>query len=244
MSGAVKRTDFVQPKDFKFTKENMKLVEAHISKYPKGRQASAVMPLLDIAQRQNDNWIPEAAMAHIAELLDMPRIKVFEVATFYTMYNLAPRGKHHLQFCTTTPCWLMGSADVVKACEKHLGIHMGETTEDGQFTMTEVECLGACVNAPVVQRNGDEFYEDLTPENVITVIETLKAGKQPTIGSQTGRQTSLGAMGATCLSKQAHDTGNQIMGEPAPAKKAPAKPAANDPTETKPAETKPKGKKK
>lgn len=242
MSGAVKRTDFVQPKEFKFSKENMKLVEAHIAKYPKGRQASAVMPLLDIAQRQNGGWIPEVAMEEIAKLLDMPRIKVFEVATFYTMYNLEPRGKHHLQFCTTTPCWLMGSADVVKACEKHLGIHMGETTKDGQFTMTEVECLGACVNAPVIQRNGDEFYEDLTPENVIPVIEALKAGKQPKIGSQTGRQTSLGPMGATCLSKQAHDTGNQIAGEP-PVKKAAAKPA-NDPTETKSAETKPKGKKK
>lgn len=242
MSGAAKRTDFVQPKEFKFSKENMKLVDAHIAKYPKGRQASAVMPLLDIAQRQNGGWIPEVAMEEIANLLDMPRIKVFEVATFYTMYNLEPRGKHHLQFCTTTPCWLMGSADVVHACEKHLGIHMGETTKDGEFTMTEVECLGACVNAPVIQRNGDEFYEDLTPENVITVIEALKAGKQPKIGSQTGRQTSLGVMGATSLSKQAHDTGNQIAGEP-PVKKAAAKPA-NDPTETRPAETKPKGKKK
>ena len=226
MSGAAKRTDFVQPKEFKFSKENMKLVDAHIAKYPKGRQASAVMPLLDIAQRQNDNWIPEAAMEEIARLLDMPRIKVFEVATFYTMYNLEPRGKHHLQFCTTTPCWLMGSAEVVSACEKHLGIHLGETTKDGMFTMTDVECLGACVNAPVIQRNGDEFYEDLTPTNVIDVIEALRAGKPTKVGSQTGRQTSLGVMGATCLSKQAKDSGNRIAGEAAPATKP-----ANDPAD-------------
>jgi len=206
MSHAVKK-DFVQPKDFKFTPENMKLVEKHIAKYPKGKQASAVMPLLDIAQRQNDNWIPEAAMEEIARILDMPRIKVFEVATFYTMYNLAPQGKHHIQMCTTTPCWLAGSAEVVKACEKHLGIKMGETTADGQFTLSEVECLGACVNAPVFQYNGDEFYEDLTPENVVTVLDGLKAGKKPPMGSQTGRKKSMGAQGATCLHEQAEKAG-------------------------------------
>lgn len=204
---------FEQPKTFKFTPENMKLVEKHIAKYPKGRQQSAVMPLLDIAQKQNDNWIPEAAMEEIGRLLDMPRIKVFEVATFYTMYNLAPKGKHHLQFCTTTPCWLAGSGEVVKACEKHLGIKLGETTKDGMFTMTEVECLGACVNAPVVQRNGDDFYEDLTPDNVVKVLDTLKSGKMPQVGSQTGRMTSLGAQGATCLKDVAKKTGNKVAGE-------------------------------
>lgn len=196
-----------QPKSFSFTPDNMKEIEKIISKYPKGRQASAVMPLLWIAQRQHDNWIPEAAMEEIARILDMPRIKVFEVATFYTMYNLQPRGKHHLQFCTTTPCWLRGSGDVVKACEKHLGIKLGETTPDGMFTMTDVECLGSCVNAPVVQRNGDEFYEDLTPENVVKVLDDLRAGKQPTIGSQTGRKASTGPQGATCLHEQADKAG-------------------------------------
>ena len=209
----VQKAKFEQPKEFAFSKENMKLVEAHIAKYPKDRQASAVMPLLNIAQLQNGGWIPEAAMAEIARLLDMPRIKVYEVATFYTMYNLEPRGKHHLQFCTTTPCWLMGSADVVKACEKHLGISMGETTKDGMFTMSEVECLGACVNAPVIQRNGDDFYEDLTPANVIPVLEGLKAGKMPKHGSQTGRTTSLGAQGATCLTDMAKKTGNKVAAE-------------------------------
>lgn len=209
----VQSVKFEQPKEFKFSPENMKLVEQHIAKYPKGRQASAVMPLLDIAQKQHDNWIPEAAMEEIGRILDMPRIKVFEVATFYTMYNLAPKGKHHLQFCTTTPCWLAGSGDVVSACEKHLGIKMGETTKDGMFTMSEVECLGACVNAPVVQRNGDDFYEDLTPQNVINVLDTLKAGKEAKAGSQTGRLCSLGHQGATCLTDMAKKTGNKIAGE-------------------------------
>ena len=201
------KVNFTQPAVFKFSAENMKQVEYHIAKYPKGKQASAVMPLLDIAQRQNDNWIPEAAMEEIARILDMTRIKVFEVATFYTMYNLQPRGKHHIQFCTTTPCWLAGSAEVVNACEKHLGIKLGDTTPDGDFTLTDVECLGACVNAPVFQRNGDEFYEDLTPENAVRVLDDLKAGKSPKPGSQTGRATSMGAQGATSLHEQAAKSG-------------------------------------
>ncbi len=211
MSASV-HTHFEQPKEFKFSPENMKKIEAIIAKYPKGRQASAVMPLLDLAQRQHDNWIPEKAMEEIARILDMPRIKVFEVATFYTMYNLQPRGTHHIQFCTTTPCWLRGSAEVVAACEKHLGIKLGETTPDGMFTITDVECLGACVNAPVFQRNGDEFYEDLTPENVIQVLDDLRAGKKPAQGSQTGRKCSTGERGATCLHEQAEKAGIKWAG--------------------------------
>ncbi len=207
----VQKVDFVQPKEFKFSKENMVKVELHISKYPKGKQASAVMPLLDIAQLQNDGWIPEAAMEEIGRILDMPRIKVFEVATFYTMYNLAPVGKHHIQFCTTTPCWLAGSAEVVKACEKYLGIKLGETTPDGMFSLNDVECLGACVNAPVFQHNGDDFYEDLTPENAVQVLEAMKAGKAKP-GSQTGRVTSMGAKGATCLHEQAKKAGVKDAG--------------------------------
>jgi NADH-quinone oxidoreductase E subunit len=206
-------TDFEQPASFAFTPASMKEIESHIAKYPKGRQASAVMALLWIAQRQHDNWIPEKAMEEIARILDMPRIKVFEVATFYTQYNLAPRGRHHLQFCTTTPCWLRGSAEVVGACEKHLGIHLGETTPDGLFTITDVECLGACVNAPVVQRNGDEFYEDLTPESVITLIDDLKAGKPHVQGSQAGRQASMSAAGTTTLRDQAKKTGAKVAGD-------------------------------
>jgi NADH-quinone oxidoreductase subunit E len=198
---------FKQPETFKFSPENLKKIELHIAKYPKGKQASAVMPLLDLAQRQNNGWIPEAAMEEIGRILGMPRIKVFEVATFYTMYNLQPKGKHHIQFCTTTPCWLSGSAEVVGACEKHLGIKLGETTPDGNFSLSEVECLGACVNAPVAQHNGDDLYEDLTAENAVRVLDALKAGKKPAHGSQTGRTTSMGVKGATCLHEQAEKCG-------------------------------------
>ena len=199
-----------QPKEFMFTAENMKKIEKIIAKYPRERQASAVMPLLDLAQIQYGGWIPEAAMEEIGRLLDMPRIKVFEVATFYTMYNLRPVGKHDLQFCTTTPCWLRGSAEVVKACEKHLGIKLGETTPDGLFTITDVECLGACVNAPVIQCGGNDFYEDLTPENVIGVLDDLKAGKTPAHGSKCGRKNSCSSAGATSLCDQAVKAGVKI----------------------------------
>ena len=212
MAGAAhKHVD--QPKTFKFSDENLKKIEKVIAKYPKGRQASAVMPLLDMAQNQHGGWIPEAAMEEIGRILDMPRVKVFEVATFYTMYNLRSVGKHHLQFCTTTPCWLSGSAEVVKTCEKYLGIKMGETTPDGLFTMTEVECLGACVNAPVVQNGGFDFYEDLTPENVVGVLEDLKAGRKPAHGSKCGRKNSGPAGGATSLCEHAAKCGVKTAGE-------------------------------
>ena len=210
---------FEQPKEFTFSEENMKEIAHVISKYPKGKQQSAIMPLLDLAQRQHDNWIPEAAMEEIARILEVPRIKVFEVATFYTMYNLAPRGKHHLQLCTTTPCWLRGSADMVAACEKHLGIKLGETTADGLFTITDVECLGACVNAPVIQRNGDEYYEDLTPENVVQILDDLKAGKTLEHGSKSGRTTSMGAAGTTTLVDQAGKAGVTVAADAAKGKK-------------------------
>lgn len=213
MSAGAIHSHFEQPDSFTFTPESLKKADEIIAKYPKGRQSSAVMGLLWLAQQQHDNWIPEKAMEEIARILDMPKIKVFEVATFYTMYNLAPRGKHHLQFCTTTPCWLRGSADVVHACEKHLGIKLGETTPDGQFTMTDVECLGACVNAPVVQYNGDEFYEDLTAENIVNVIETLKRGEKPKKGSQTGRHASTSEVGATSLFEQAEKAGIKKAGK-------------------------------
>ena len=213
MSAGALHSHFEQPASFTFTEANHKKIAELVAKYPKGRQASAVMPLLWLAQQQHDNWIPEAAMEEIARILEMPKIKVFEVATFYTMYNLAPRGKHHLQFCTTTPCWLRGSSDVVGACEKHLGIKLGETTPDGQFTITDVECLGACVNAPVVQYNGDEFYEDLNAQNVVEVIEMLKRGEKPKKGSQIGRQGSTSEVGATSLFDQAEKAGIKKAGK-------------------------------
>jgi len=164
-----------QPEDFEFTPENLERAQAHIAKYPAGRQQSAVLPLLDLAQRQSGGWLPRAAMHHVAEILGMPRIRVYEVATFYTMFNLNPVGRYLLQACTTTPCWLRGSDAVVDACEKKLGIGIGGTTEDGLFTLIEVECLGACVNAPILQVN-DDFYEDLDAASTEALLDALREG--------------------------------------------------------------------
>ncbi len=188
----------VQPKEFAFTQENLEKAEKIIAKYPPGRQQSAVMPLLDLAQRQCGNWLPRVAMDVVADMLGMPRIKAYEVATFYSMYNLKPVGRHLVQICTTTPCWLVGSDGIVEACKKQLGIGFGETTPDGQFTLLEVECLGACVNAPMAQIN-DDYYEDLTPENTVALLDALAAGKPVEPGSQTGRRGSQAASGPTSL---------------------------------------------
>ena len=189
---------FEQPASFTFTPENLEKAKYHIGKYPSGRQASAVLPLLDLAQRQHDNWLPRAAMDHVADLLDMARIRVYEVATFYTMFNLRPVGRHFFQICTTTPCWLRGSDAVVHACEKKLGIGIGETTPDAQFTLTEVECLGACVNAPIIQVN-DDFYEDLDEDSTRRLLEAFKRGETPKPGPQIDRQTSAPVGGPTTL---------------------------------------------
>lgn len=174
---------------FAFNAEMKAKADKHIAKYPAGRQQSAVMPLLDLAQRQNGGWLSKEALAHVADVLGMPVMRVYEVASFYTMYNLSPVGKHVVQVCTTTPCWLRGSADVVAACEKHLGIGIGETTPDGQFTLREVECLGACVNAPVLQI-ADDYFEDVAPSHVPGLMDALKRGETPKPGSQIGRITS------------------------------------------------------
>ncbi len=187
-----------QPAHFAFTPENLAQAKAHIAKYPPGRQASAVLPLLDLAQRQHGNWLPRAAMDHVAELLDMAPIRVYEVATFYTMFNLRPVGRHFFQICTTTPCWLRGSEAVVEACRKKLGIGMGETTADGLFSLREVECLGACVNAPIIQLN-DDFYEDLDGPATEALIDALRRGETPPMGSVKGRQGSMPEGGATTL---------------------------------------------
>ena len=198
MSGPVNDTPVEQPASFAFTPENLEKAKAYIAKYPPGRQASAVLPLLYIAQDQCGNWLPRAAMDHVAELLGMAPIRVYEVATFYTMFNLRPVGKHFFQICTTTPCWLRGSDEVVRACEHKLGITIGETTPDGQFTLTEVECLGACVNAPIIQVN-DDFYEDLDGPSTEALIDALKRGEKPPMGSVKGRQTSAPEGGPTTL---------------------------------------------
>ncbi len=174
---------------FQFTGENQKKVKEIIAKYPEGRQKSAVMPLLDLAQRQNNNFVSKDIIEHIAETLDLAPIHVYEVASFYSMYNLKPVGKYLLQVCGTTPCMLRGAEDLIKVCKDHIGIDREETSKDGLFTLKEVECLGACVNAPMVQIN-DDYYEDLNPEIFTQMLDDLKAGKQVKIGSQTGRTSS------------------------------------------------------
>jgi NADH-quinone oxidoreductase E subunit len=189
-----------QPASFEFTPENMDKARDHIAKYPPGRQASAVLPLLDLAQRQHDNWLPKAAMDYVAGILDMAPIRVYEVATFYAMFNLRPVGRWFLQACTTTPCWLRGSEEIVGVCRRKLGIGIGETTPDGKFTLVEVECLGACVNAPILQVN-DDFYEDLDGPATEQLLDALVAGTQPPMGSVTGRQGSMPAPGKTTLTE-------------------------------------------
>ena len=187
-----------QPKTFKFTAENEKEIKRIIAKYPKGRQASAVMPLLDLAQRQHDNWIPMAAIEAIAVRLDMAEIRVLEVATFYTMFNLKPVGKYFLQACTTTPCWLRGSDEMMRCIKDRYGIASGQTSDCGRFSLLEVECLGACVNAPILQVN-DDFYEDLDYQATKDLLEALEADSPPDVGSVMGRQGSEAEGGATTL---------------------------------------------
>jgi NADH-quinone oxidoreductase subunit E len=189
-----------QPDTFEFTPENVERARAHIAKYPPGREASAVLPLLDLAQRQMGGWVPRAAMDYVAGLLGMAPIRVYEVATFYTMFNLRPVGRYLLQVCTTTPCWLRGSDAVVAACEKKLGIGIGGKTEDGLFSMIEVECLGACVNAPILQVN-DDFYEDLDGPATEALIDALRAGSPPPPGSVIGRHGSAPVGGKTTLTE-------------------------------------------
>ncbi|MFM2043708.1 MAG: putative NADH-quinone oxidoreductase chain [Pseudomonadota bacterium] len=201
-----------EPQSFAFTAENLELAKRIIAKYPEGRQQSAVMPLLDLAQRQNSGWLPKVAIDHVADMLTMPRIRAHEVATFYTMYNLKPVGKHFVQVCTTTPCWLRGSDDIVQACEKKLGIGLGQTTADGQFTLVEVECLGACVNAPMVQIN-DSYFEDLTPETMAQILDLLARGQTPADGPQNGRVRSCPSGGPTSLIEQAKRVGIKPAGQ-------------------------------
>ena len=186
------------PAQFELTPENLDLANIMVAKYPPGRQQSAALPVLDLCQRQGGGWLSQAAIEYVARFLDMPAIRVHEVATFYSMFRLRPVGRHLVQVCTTTPCWLMGSDGVVKACERALGIGLGETTADGEFTLAEVECLGACVNAPILQV-GDEYYEDLDPDLATAILEAFKRGETPKAGSQTGRQGSCPIEGATTL---------------------------------------------
>src|SRR5271168_2095319 len=194
-----------EPTDFVFDEIAEAAIAKAVARYPAGKQASAVMTLLDIVQRQmarqtGSAWVPRIAMDVVAKRLGMAAIRVYEVATFYLMYNVKPVGKYHLQVCTTTPCWLRGSDDIVSACKKVSGIKdFGQTSEDGLFTMTEVECLGACVNAPILQIN-DDYYEDLDAERAEALLQSLKSGAPlAPAGSTIGRQASAPVSDQTTL---------------------------------------------
>lgn len=197
MSAKITPISAEEPKVWAFTPENRAKVDAAIKKYPAGRQASAVLFCLDTAQRQH-GWVPQVAIEHIASILGIAPIRVTEVASFFTMINRKPVGKYLLQVCGTTPCWLRGSDDVFAAIKEETGAGKGETSADGLFTVMEVECLGACVNAPVVQVN-DDFFEDLDKENLKAVLKKLKAGERPKPGPQNGRHASEPAGGALTL---------------------------------------------
>ena len=189
--------DVPQVPSFAFTPENLAKAKALMANYPPGRQASAVIGVLDLAQRQH-GWLPRVAMDEVARLLDMAPIRVYEIATFYTMFSLKPRGKYLLQVCTTTPCWLRGSDAVMKACREVTGVPPGEVSADGLFSTMEVECLGACVNAPMIQIN-DDFYEDLDEASTKKLLEAFKRGETPKPGPQIDRQTSAPVGGPTTL---------------------------------------------
>jgi len=186
-----------QPKGFSFNAENLAWAKQQIAKYPEGRQQSAIIPLLWRAQAQSGGWLPEAAIRHVTELLGMAHIRGLEVATFYTMFNLSPVGKVHVQLCGTTPCRLRGADDLEKVCRKRIG-DQGEISKDGKFSWVEVECLGACVNAPMVQI-GSDYYEDLTAESFGQILDQFAVGKTPKPGPQIERQLSEPIGGATTL---------------------------------------------
>ena len=186
---SLKKISKDQPEKFEFNDKNIELAKKMINNYPEGKQQSAVMSLLYLAQRQNNNWIPLAAMKYIAKFLNMPYIKVYEVATFYSMYNLSPVGKFFYQICTTTPCMLRGAYKFVDVCKKKISNKENEISSDGNSSWMEVECLGACINAPMIQIN-DEYYEDLDEKKLENIIEQTMKGKTPKPGSYRGRVNS------------------------------------------------------
>ena len=232
----------VQPKSFTFTVENLDWAKGEIAKYPEGRQSSAIIALLWRAQEQAGGWLPQKAIEHAADLLGMPKIRALEVATFYTMFNLAPVGRAHVQLCGTTPCVLRGADKLIKLCHDRIGEPL-EVTSDGKLSWIEVECLGACVNAPVAQINYD-YYEDLTPETFSKILDDLAAGKAVKPGPQVARQLSAPSGGPTTLTDPAlysrgnggkpqgsalHDAEAKKPGEAANVHEAPApKPPADD----------------
>ena len=183
---SIKKISKEQPDKFEFTSDNLEKARKVIKKYPDGKQQSAVMSLLYLAQKQNNNWIPLAAIKYIGKLLEMPYIKVYEVATFYTMYNLTPVGHHFIQVCTTTPCMIRGAYKLVEACKEKISPNENELSKDNNCSWMEVECLGACVNAPMIQIN-DDYYEDLDKEKTLKIIDQILKGETPKPGSYRGR---------------------------------------------------------
>ncbi|CAI8361860.1 MAG: NADH-quinone oxidoreductase subunit E [Rhizobiales bacterium TMED143] len=194
---SVRRLHEQQPEAFAFSEDNLVWAGEQIAKYPEGRQASAILPLLWQAQKQGGGWLSEPAIRCVADMLDMPYIRALEVATFYSMFNLSPVGEHFVQLCGTTPCWLRGADDLKAVCRKIIG-EQGNVTEDGKLSWLEVECLGACVNAPMVQIN-DDFFEDLTADTFERLLEDLRHGREVATGPQNGRQASAPEGGPTVL---------------------------------------------
>ena len=186
---SIKKISKEQPDNFEFNSENLSNAKKIIENYPEGKQQSAVMALLYIAQRQNNNWIPLVAMKYIAKLLHMSYIKVYEVATFYSMYNLSPVGNYFIQVCTTTPCMIRGAYKLVEACKEKISKNENELSNDSKCSWSEVECLGACANAPMIQIN-DDYFEDLDKEKTIKIIDQILKGEKPKPGSYRGRKNS------------------------------------------------------
>ncbi|KAG8831368.1 hypothetical protein FRC17_003249 [Serendipita sp. 399] len=207
-------TDYNNSKiPFSFNSENMKKAEDIISHYPKQYKKAAIIPLLDLGQRQNNGWTSISVMNYVAQLVEVPPMRVYEVATFYTMFNREPIGKNFVQVCTTTPCMLRGAYDILDTVKEHLGgIHVGDTTKDGKFTLVEVECLGACSNAPMMAVN-DDFYEDLTADTTKKVLDGFAKGSIPKPGPQSGRHTSENSAGLTALTSKPYGPGEHCTPE-------------------------------
>ena len=195
-----------QPAAFAFTPEYLVRAKVVLARYPEKFAASAILPLLDLAQRQH-GWVPLAAVRYVAEMVRAPEMRVLECATFYTMFNLRPIGRHHVEVCTNISCWLKGSDAVLGACRRELGVGVGETTADGMFTLSEAECLCACANAPMMQI-GDDYYEDLDADSTHKVLAALKKGERPKAGPQNGRRSCEPLGGATTLMTEAGASAN------------------------------------
>ena len=195
---SIKKISKEQPESFQFSRDNLKLAEKEMAKYPKSRKASAILSLLYLVQKQNDNWIPLAGIKYVANFLSIPYMQVYEVATFYSMLNLSPVGKYFVQVCTTTPCMIRGAKSIIDICKKNISENQNEISENKLCSWTEVECLGACVNAPMMQINQDHF-EDLNPKETEQIINSLLNDKLPTPGSAKNRKNTAPEKGKTTL---------------------------------------------